>query len=233
MPESLSIDESKVEDPNTYPVTVQLRHLTEEKEETGSSQQAMDGGFTETVMQDGLFRSNLTEDDTDELLRRSREMEGMSEIIHAKYVIGCDGAHSWTRKQIGAELEGEPTDFIWGVLDIVPITDFRKSLFFAVTFLCRLMLLLADIRCRCMVHSECHGSLMNIPRENKLTRLYIQLNEVKPDASGRADRSTITPEIIIKAAQRIIAPYKLEYKYCDWWTAYQTRPPAASAARSR
>jgi phenol 2-monooxygenase len=72
-----------------------------------------------------------------------------------------------------------------------------------------------------MVHSESHGSLMNIPRENKLTRLYIQLNEVKPDASGRADRSKITPEIIIEAAQRIIAPYKLEYKYCDWWTAYQ------------
>ena len=127
MPESLSIDESKVEDPNAYPVTVQLRHLTEE-ETRSSQQQPMDGGFTETV-QDGLFRSNLTEDDTDELLRRGREMEGRSEMVHAKYVIGCDGAHSWTRKQIGAELEGEPTDFIWGVLDIVPITDFRKFLF--------------------------------------------------------------------------------------------------------
>jgi hypothetical protein len=62
---------------------------------------------------------------------------------------------------------------------------------------------------------------MVIPRENKLVRLYIQLTEIKPDASGRADRSQITPDIIIKAAQKTIAPYKLTYKYCDWWTAYQ------------
>lgn len=62
---------------------------------------------------------------------------------------------------------------------------------------------------------------MVIPRENKLVRLYIQLTEIKPDASGRADRSKITPETIIKAAQKIISPYKLTYEYCDWWTAYQ------------
>jgi hypothetical protein len=63
--------------------------------------------------------------------------------------------------------------------------------------------------------------MMVIPRENKLVRLYIQLTEIKPDASGRADRSQITPEHIITAAQKIIAPYKLSYEYCDWWTAYQ------------
>ena len=74
---------------------------------------------------------------------------------------------------------------------------------------------------RCAVHSASSGSLMVIPRENKLVRLYIQLTEIKPDASGRADRSKISPETIIKAAQKIIAPYKLTYEYCDWWTAYQ------------
>lgn len=62
---------------------------------------------------------------------------------------------------------------------------------------------------------------MVIPRENKLVRLYIQLTEIKPDASGRADRSKITPDTIISAAQKILAPYELTYKYCDWWTAYQ------------
>jgi len=101
MPESLSIDESKVEDPNAYPVTVQLRHLAQE--EVTQVQQVGDWGPTETV-QDGLFRSNLAEDDTDELLGRNREKAGMSEIVHTKYVIGCNGAHSWTRRQIGAEL---------------------------------------------------------------------------------------------------------------------------------
>lgn len=62
---------------------------------------------------------------------------------------------------------------------------------------------------------------MVIPREKKLVRLYIQLTEIKPDASGRADRSKITPDTILKAAQKIISPYKLTYEYCDWWTAYQ------------
>lgn len=74
---------------------------------------------------------------------------------------------------------------------------------------------------RCAIHSAENGSLMIIPRENKMSRLYIQLKEVTPDASGRADRSKITPETIFGAAKKIIAPYNLDYEYCDWWTAYQ------------
>jgi len=58
---------------------------------------------------------------------------------------------------------------------------------------------------------------MIIPRENKLVRLYIQLTEVS--AGGvRVDRSKITPEMIFKAARKIISPYKLDYHYCDWYT---------------
>ena len=49
------------------------------------------------------------------------------EKIRAKYVVGCDGAHSWTRRQLGFQMEGEQTDFVWGVVDLIPITDFRKS----------------------------------------------------------------------------------------------------------
>lgn len=99
-------------------------------------------------------------------------------------------------------MEGEQTDFIWGVLDIIPITDFP------------------DIRMRCAIHSANSGSVMVIPRENKLVRLYIQLTEVQKDG-GAVDRSTITPQAILKAAQKSMAPYKLTYDYCDWWTAYQ------------
>jgi phenol 2-monooxygenase len=115
LPISLEIDESAVEDPDAYPIRVKLRHLSDE--EAMPAQQGDE-------VQDGLFRSNIAEDDTEDLIRKSRD--GEEEVIRAKYVIGCDGAHSWTRKQIGSELQGEPTDFIWGVLDIVPITDFRK-----------------------------------------------------------------------------------------------------------
>ena len=120
LPESLSLDESLVEDPDAYPVTVKLRHLSEE--EAIPKQQGMQ-------VQDGLFRSNLAPDDTDDLLRKTKDAakEGSEEIVKAKYMIGCDGAHSWVRRQLGFEMEGEPTDYVWGVMDVVPITDFRKS----------------------------------------------------------------------------------------------------------
>ncbi|KAF2262220.1 hypothetical protein CC78DRAFT_618728 [Lojkania enalia] len=197
LPDSLEIDEKLAGDhsPTSYPIKVTLRHLTEEEATPAQS--------NGSSVSDGLFRSNLADDDTDDLIRKSQGKEGTMEIVRAKYMVGCDGAHSWTRRQLGFQLEGEPTDFIWGVLDVIPITDFP------------------DIRMRCAVHSAESGSLMVIPRENKLVRLYIQLTEVKPDTSGRADRSRINPEMIIKAAQKILSPYKLTYEHCDWWTAYQ------------
>lgn len=196
LPESLHIAENCDDhSPNNYPITVKLRYLSE-----AEAKPAQSNGSS---VSDGLFRSNLAEDDTDDLINKSKEKEGTTEILKAKYMVGCDGAHSWTRRQLGFKLEGEPTDYIWGVLDIIPITDFP------------------DIRMRCAVHSASSGSLMVIPRENKLVRLYIQLTEIKPDASGRADRSKITPDTIIKAAQKILAPYHLSYEHCDWWTAYQ------------
>ncbi|KAI0842791.1 putative phenol 2-monooxygenase [Hypoxylon sp. FL0890] len=197
LPESLDIDVSKVEDEAAYPVTVKLRHLTEEE---ATPEQQLNG----SKASDGLFRSNLVqEDDEDDLIRKSRSRTGTGETVHAKYVIGCDGARSWTRRALGFELQGEATDFIWGVLDVIPLTDFP------------------DIRMRCAIHSAENGSLMIIPRENKMVRLYIQLKEVTPDASGRADRSKITPDLILSAAQKILSPYKIDYEYCDWWTAYQ------------
>lgn len=61
---------------------------------------------------------------------------------------------------------------------------------------------------------------MVIPREKSLVRLYIQLAEIK-SAEQWVDRSHINPEMIIKAAQKIMSPYHITYQYCDWWTAYQ------------
>ncbi|KAK8088337.1 hypothetical protein PG997_003298 [Apiospora hydei] len=195
LPTSLEVDEAAAEDDDAHPITVTLRHLTEE--EATPTQKLSN-------LSDGLFRSNLAGDDVGEMLAQSKgRADVREEVVKAKYVVGCDGAHSWTRKALGPkyEMKGEMTDFVWGVMDIVPITDFP------------------DVRTRCMIHSASNGSLMIIPRENRLVRLYIQLTEVS--TGGRVDRSTITHEMIFKAAQKIIAPYKLEYHYCDWWTAYQ------------
>ena len=111
LPESLEIDDSKCLDHSTHPITVKLRHLTEEEAKPAQA--------TGTNISDGLFRSNLTQDDTDDLIETSKRNESTAEIVRAKYMVGCDGAHSWTRRQLGFEMEGEATDYIWGVLGMI------------------------------------------------------------------------------------------------------------------
>ncbi|KAG5804942.1 hypothetical protein H9Q74_010417 [Fusarium xylarioides] len=203
MPTSLEIDPKVVEDPDAYPITVNLRHLSEEEAQPKQTSTSANG----TTVQDGLFRSNLSPDDTADMLKAAElnDKADTVEVVKAKYMLGADGAHSWVRKELGFKLEGESTDYIWGVLDIVPITDFP------------------DIRQRCAIHSASSGSVMVIPRENKLVRLYIQLTTTAKigEQDSRADRSWITPDVILESAQKILAPYKLTYRKLDWWTAYQ------------
>lgn len=198
MPIDFHLDESLLDDPSAYPITVTLRTLTEEEATPKQSATSANG----QSIQNGLFRSNLAPDDTDELIQRGKRLglnAGREEVVRAKYMLGADGAHSWVRNQLGFKLEGDSADYIWGVLDIVPITDFP------------------DIRMRCAIHSASSGSVMVIPRENKLVRLYIQLTTASGDGSGkRFDRSQINPQVILQSAQRILAPYKLDYAYCDW-----------------
>lgn len=52
-----------------------------------------------------------------------------------------------------------------------------------------------------------------------LVRFYIQVSQLH----GNTDRHSITSEMILKTAQTIIAPYKLDIapKDLNWWTAYQ------------
>lgn len=78
-----------------------------------------------------------------------------------------------------------------------------------------------------MVHSADAGTVMVIPRENRLVRLYIQLKEVSAGA-GRVDRSTITPDLIFKAAQKILSPYSIKYHYIDWYAPWRRRRPWGS-----
>ena len=201
MPTKLEFDESLAEEPDAYPITITLRHLSEDEATPKQSATSSNG----EGIADGLFRSNMSPDDTEEMIKKAElnDKANTEEVIKAKYMLGADGAHSWVRNQLGFKLEGESTDYIWGVLDIIPITDFP------------------DIRMRCAIHSESSGSVMVIPREHKLVRLYIQLTTANREGGRKFDRSQITPEYILQSAQKIMAPYKITYRYCDWWTAYQ------------
>ncbi|EEA20658.1 hypothetical protein TMatcc_000653 [Talaromyces marneffei ATCC 18224] len=208
LPTTFDFDVGKAGNFDDYPITVTLQTLSENEatpQQRNQHQKSTDGNHT--TVSDGLFRSNLAPDDTDDLINAANANKSNDhhiETVQAKFMVGCDGAHSWVRRQLGFSLQGDSTDYVWGVLDIIPITDFP------------------DIRQRCAIHSAISGSVMIIPRENKLVRLYIQLQTTEHvQNKGKVDRSGITPDIILQSAQKIMHPYKLDYSYCDWWTAYQ------------
>ncbi|KAL2820098.1 FAD binding domain-containing protein [Aspergillus granulosus] len=138
--------------------------------------------------------------------------------VRSKYLVGADGAHSVVRRCMGLDLEGESTDHIWGVVDLVIDTDFP------------------DIRRRCAIHSPA-GSVMVIPRErivtgDYLTRLYVQVpeNEIevgddqKTKEGAKARRAQVTLEGIFQHAAKAFKPYYIKPKEdgaVDWWAAYQ------------
>ena len=39
----------------------------------------------------------------------TRESGNDTETVHAKFVVGADGAHSWVRKTLGISMDGEQT----------------------------------------------------------------------------------------------------------------------------
>ena len=105
MPEKLSIDAEQAQNNDACPVSIALRRLPRlesSKSESGNG----------SIIPNGLHRSNLTSGSTDSILRSAQEnATSHMETVLAKYVVGCDGAHCWTRRQIGSVMIGEQTDY--------------------------------------------------------------------------------------------------------------------------
>ena len=96
-PEELSLVHDSTRD--EYPITLKVRHATK------------------------ITRSEATNSVNGHSEGESEQIE----VIKAKYLLGCDGARSWTRHQLGLSLEGKQAEGAWGVMDIIPLTNFRKS----------------------------------------------------------------------------------------------------------
>ncbi|OGM48603.1 putative phenol 2-monooxygenase [Aspergillus bombycis] len=189
--ESLEYDASLENDHEEYPITVKLRTFTEEELSAASTY----GGSQ------SLSRDRVAPDDVEDLTPERKHEPGTIEIVKAKYLISRDGGRSWTRKQLDIPFTGSTTEHIWGVLDVVPITNFT------------------DIRRAATVASE-FGTLLAIPREKQLVRFYVPLTEVDV-SSGRFDRSSITLGMMREKVQQMLKPFQFDFKVCDWWTTYQ------------
>ncbi|EGG02844.1 uncharacterized protein MELLADRAFT_38407 [Melampsora larici-populina 98AG31] len=188
------ITSSPLSDEDEDHITLTLRHLSESE--------AQPAQFLPST-NDGLFRSNVFDDEESSLGSTLNDLpiKESLETIQCKFVIGTDGARSWTRNALGLKLIGESLNYFWGVLDGIPATNFP------------------DIRMRCAVHSAENGSVMIIPREKDLVRLYIQLPQ--PPEGQRPNRNDVTPEKLLEVANSILAPYTIRIPKIEWYTCYE------------
>ena len=70
---------------------------------------------------------------------------------------------------------------------------------------------------KCTIHSD-HGSIMIIPRENNLVRLYIQIaTSTDKDFNPRKQA---TQAEVQSAAKRILQPYYIEWDRVEWYSVY-------------
>lgn len=130
------------------------------------------------------------------------ENTGTTQTVRAKYVVGCDGARSVVRRSMGHALKGEAARQLWGVMDVLAVTDFP------------------DIRLKAAIQSADQGSILIIPREGGyMVRMYIELDELHGDERA-ADRN-VTSDMLIAKARKILAPFTLDVKDVVWWSAYE------------
>ncbi|TDZ19572.1 Aromatic hydroxylase fmpF [Colletotrichum orbiculare MAFF 240422] len=125
--------------------------------------------------------------------------------IHAEYLVGCDGARSLVRKSIpDTYAQGTPHTSVWGVLDGELDTDFP------------------DIWSKTVVFSERHGSVLIIPRERNMTRLYIEMKEASTSSAALGEA------YVMEQARLILAPYRVGWRSVEWFGNYRVAQRVAA-----
>ncbi|KAJ5123194.1 hypothetical protein N7448_009291 [Penicillium atrosanguineum] len=122
------------------------------------------------------------------------------ETVRSKYLFSGEGARSFVREQLGIKIQHkDPIAYVWGVMDGVVRTNFP------------------DIETKCTIHSDA-GSIMVIPREDNMVRLYVQIAS-STDADWNP-RKTATAEEVQQTAKNILKPYWVEWDRVEWYSVY-------------
>ncbi|KAI8393997.1 FAD binding domain-containing protein [Radiomyces spectabilis] len=119
---------------------------------------------------------------------------GEQSTVMTKYLLGCDGAHSDIRRQLGIQSNGQGSCLHSGVLDALVRSNFPDK----------------------QTVSYVHGPMGNVclfPRENNLLRVMVHMS------SGK-ERNQIQLNDIQTEARRALLPYRVEFLAVLWWTVY-------------
>ena len=111
--------------------------------------------------------------------------------MRARYVVGCDGARSAVRREIGLELKGDSANKAWGVMDVLAVTDFP------------------DIRQKTLIQSGDGGTLI-IPREGGyLARIYVEMETL---AEGERPQPEHRPAALVRRHRRFSIPMPSRFR---------------------
>lgn len=181
--------------------------------------------MVERIFVDDLAKRGIT-------IRRSHKLDGVSitgDILEVhtrfnvtrntrrfetKFLVGCDGAHSRVRKLVSPSSSSMRDDTsemsVWGVLDGEVDTDFP------------------DIWTKTVIFSEQYGSILIMPRERDMTRLYIEMRPDAPDPllAGPAGGAAISNPNLVQAtimhrAAQILQPYRIRWRSIEWTGQYR------------
>lgn len=180
--------------------------------------------MVERIFVDDLAKRGIT-------IRRSHKLDGVSitgDILEVhtrfnvtrntrrfetKFLVGCDGAHSRVRKLVSPSSSSMRDDTsemsVWGVLDGEVDTDFP------------------DIWTKTVIFSEQYGSILIMPRERDMTRLYIEMRPDAPDplVAGPAGAAINNPNLvqatIMHRAAQILQPYRIRWRSVEWTGQYR------------
>ncbi|PVH82377.1 phenol monooxygenase [Cadophora sp. DSE1049] len=180
-----------------------------------------------------LIEMEIDEKDPEYPVLAKIERDGMIEDVRSKYLIGADGAKSTARSCMKVEIEGDMTEELWGVIDLVVDSDFP------------------DVRRQTSINSiagednDYSGGVRGafiVPRERQpngdfLTRLYLDMTvkgEHRSDEAissaeqqrqaTREKRDRITEALILERAAHLFRPYRFEVKKGTkvyWWAAFR------------
>ncbi|KAH7909764.1 FAD binding domain-containing protein [Hygrophoropsis aurantiaca] len=121
-----------------------------------------------------------------------------TQVLRAKYLVGCDGARSWVRKRMNILMEGDQTEPAWGVIDFMPVTD------------------LPSCRAKNIIQSPTAGPMGYLPRPNGTARMYVLLKDTLPSDSLSTDEQRI-----VQAIESGFLPFKMKVIDVTWSSIYR------------